>query len=149
MDYYLATVKEAFNAGVIPRCHLEDITRADFYGFVVPFVNELQRLSREAGVPVKIRACDTMGYGVPFTEAALPRSVAGIIYGLQHYSDVPSEHLEWHGHNDFYKGVANASTGMALRRLRGQLLPARHRRADGKCAAGGHGVRVRVPAGVA
>ena len=110
MDYYLATVKEAFNAGVIPRCHLEDITRADFYGFVVPFVNELQRLSRDAGVPVKIRACDTMGYGVPFTEAALPRSVAGIIYGLQHYSDVPSEHLEWHGHNDFYKGVANAST---------------------------------------
>ena len=36
--------------------------------------------------------------------------MAGIIYGLQHYSDVPSEHLEWHGHNDFYKGVANAST---------------------------------------
>jgi len=47
---------------------------------------------------------------VPYTEAAMPRSVAGIIYGLQHYSDVPSEHLEWHGHNDFYKSVANAST---------------------------------------
>ena len=110
MDYYLGTVKDAFNAGVIPRCHLEDITRADFYGFVVPFVNELQQLSLEAGVPVKIRPCDTMGYGVPYTEAAMPRSVAGIIYGLQHYADVPSEHLEWHGHNDFYKGVANAST---------------------------------------
>ncbi len=110
MDMYLATVKEAFNAGVVPRCHLEDITRADFYGFVVPFVNELQRLSREAGIPVKIRACDTMGYGVPYTEATMPRSVAGIVYGLQHYADVPSECLEWHGHNDFYKGVANAST---------------------------------------
>ena len=110
LEYYLATVKDAFNAGVIPRCHLEDITRADFYGFVVPFVNELQKLSREAGIPVKIRACDTMGYGVPYTEAAMPRSVAGIIYGLQHYSDVPSECLEWHGHNDFYKAVANAST---------------------------------------
>jgi len=110
MDHYLATIRDAFDAGVIPRCHLEDITRADFYGFVVPFVNELQELSREAGIPVKIRACDTMGYGVPYTEAAMPRSVAGIIYGLQHYSDVPSEHLEWHGHNDFYKGVANAST---------------------------------------
>ena len=110
LDYYLGTVKDAFSAGVIPRCHLEDITRADFYGFVVPFVNELQALSREAGIPVKIRACDTMGYGVPYTEAALPRSVAGIIYGLQHYSDVPSEHLEWHGHNDFYKAVTNAST---------------------------------------
>ena len=103
-------IQDAFNAGVIPRCHLEDITRADFYGFVVPFVNELQRLSREAGIPVKIRACDTMGYGVPYTEAAMPRSVAGIIYGLQHYADVPSECLEWHGHNDFYKAVANAST---------------------------------------
>ena len=110
LDHYLGTIKDAFNAGVIPRCHLEDITRADFYGFVVPFVNELQNLSKEAGIPVKIRACDTMGYGVPYTEAAMPRSVAGIIYGLQHYSDVPSECLEWHGHNDFYKAVANAST---------------------------------------
>ena len=110
LDYYLGTIKDAFNAGVVPRCHLEDITRADFYGFVVPFVNELQNLSREAGIPVKIRACDTMGYGVPYTEAAMPRSVAGIIYGLQHYADVPSECLEWHGHNDFYKGVTNAST---------------------------------------
>ncbi|MBO5282852.1 MAG: 2-isopropylmalate synthase, partial [Lachnospiraceae bacterium] len=110
LDYYLATVSDALDVGIQPRCHLEDITRADFYGFVVPFVNELQKLSREAGIPVKIRACDTMGYGVPYTEAAMPRSVAGIIYGLQHYSDVPSEHLEWHGHNDFYKAVANAST---------------------------------------
>ena len=110
LDHYLGVIKDAFDAGVIPRCHLEDITRADFYGFVVPFVNELQELSRQAGIPVKIRACDTMGYGVPYTEAAMPRSVAGIIYGLQHYADVPSEHLEWHGHNDFYKAVANAST---------------------------------------
>ena len=110
MDKYLATVCEAFEAGVMPRCHLEDITRADFYGFVVPFVNELMKLSKQAGIPVRIRACDTMGYGVPFTEVALPRSVPGIIYNLQNSADVPSELLEWHGHNDFYKGVANAST---------------------------------------
>ena len=110
MEQYLSTVKMAFEHGVVPRCHLEDITRADFYGFVVPFVNELMKLSREAGIPVKIRACDTMGYGVPYTEVALPRSVPGIIYGLQHYSEVPSEMLEWHGHNDFYKAVSNAST---------------------------------------
>lgn len=110
MNYYLKTVADAFEAGIVPRCHLEDITRADFYGFVVPFVNELMSMSRDAGIPVKIRACDTMGYGIPYTEAALPRSVPGIIYGLQHYSDVPSEQLEWHGHNDFYKAVANAST---------------------------------------
>ena len=110
LDHYLGTVKDAFDAGVIPRCHLEDITRADFYGFVVPFVNELVKLSDNAGIPVKIRACDTMGYGVPFSGTALPRSVPGIIYGLQHYSDLQSECLEWHGHNDFYKAVVNAST---------------------------------------
>ena len=67
-------------------------------------------LSEEVGVPIKIRACDTMGYGVPYPGVALPRSVPGIIYGLQHYSGVPSEMLEWHGHNDFYKAVVNAST---------------------------------------
>ncbi len=109
LEHYLAAVSDAFEAGVMPRCHLEDITRADFYGFVVPFVNALMEMARDAKMNVKIRACDTMGYGVPYSEVALPRSVPGIIYGLQHYSDVPSEMLEWHGHNDFYKSVANAS----------------------------------------
>lgn len=110
MDKYLGIVKECIESGLRPRCHFEDITRADFYGFVVPFANELMKLSEESGVPVKIRACDTMGYGVPYPGASLPRSVSGIIYGLQHYSGVPSEMLEWHGHNDFYKGVVNATT---------------------------------------
>lgn len=109
MDFYLETIRDALETGVVPRCHLEDITRADFYGFVVPFVNKIMELSEEAGVPIKIRACDTMGYGVPYPGVALPRSVPGIIYGLQHYSGVPSEMLEWHGHNDFYKAVVNAS----------------------------------------
>ncbi len=108
MDHYLGVVKDAFAAGIRPRCHLEDITRADFYGFVVPFVNELTELSREAKIPVKIRMCDTLGYGVSYPGVALPRSVPGIVYGLHHYADVPSEMLEWHGHNDFYKGVDNA-----------------------------------------
>jgi len=110
MDKYLETVSQAFEAGIVPRCHLEDITRADFYGFVLPFVEELTKLSRQAGIPVKIRACDTMGYGVPYSEVAIPRSVPGIIYGLHYYGDVPSEHLEWHGHNDFHKAVSNATT---------------------------------------
>lgn len=110
LKHYLEVVSLAFESGLVPRCHFEDITRADFYGFVVPFVNELTEMSRQAGIPVKIRACDTMGYGVPYPGAALPRSVAGIVYGLRHYADVPSDMLEWHGHNDFYKAVVNAST---------------------------------------
>ncbi len=30
LDHYLAAVSEAFEAGIVPRCLLEDITRADF-----------------------------------------------------------------------------------------------------------------------
>ncbi len=110
LEKYIGIVSDCIDAGLRPRCHFEDITRADFYGFVIPFAKRLMELSDESGVPVKIRACDTMGFGVPYPGAALPRSVSGIIYGLQHYADVPSELLEWHGHNDFYKGVVNATT---------------------------------------
>ena len=110
MEKYLGIVKAALDQGIRPRCHFEDITRADYYGFVLPFAEQLMNLSRESGIPIKIRACDTMGYGVSYPGAALPRSVPGIVYGLQHYSDVESEYLEWHGHNDFYKAVTNAST---------------------------------------
>ncbi len=110
MDKYLGVVKSALEYGIRPRCHFEDITRADFYGFVVPFAEALRQLGEEAGIPIKIRACDTMGYGVSYPGAALPRSVPGIIYGLCHYAGMHSRDLEWHGHNDFYKVVTNAST---------------------------------------
>lgn len=110
LDKYLGIVKECINAGLRPRCHFEDITRADFYGFVVPFASQLMQISQECHIPIKVRACDTLGLGVPYPGVALPRSVSGIIYGLQHYAGVPSDMIEWHGHNDFYKGVVNAAT---------------------------------------
>ncbi len=110
MDGYLAVAKMALAEGIIPRCHLEDITRADFYGFVIPFVRELMKLSEESGMPVKIRACDTLGFGVTYPGVALPRSVRGIIYGLRFLGGVPADCLEWHGHNDFYRGTENATT---------------------------------------
>lgn len=109
IQHYMKIIRECINFGIRPRCHLEDITRADFYGFVVPFVSELMKLSNETGMPIKIRACDTMGYGVTFPGSVLPRSVQGIIYGLHHHAGVPNELLEWHGHNDFYRSVINAS----------------------------------------
>jgi isopropylmalate/homocitrate/citramalate synthase len=110
LDKYLGVIKEALSLGVLPRCHLEDITRADYYGFVVPFAAALKELMDESKTPIKIRACDTLGYGVSFPGAALPRSVPGIIYGLHHYAEFPAHLLEWHGHNDFYKVVTNATT---------------------------------------
>ncbi|MBO7403139.1 MAG: 2-isopropylmalate synthase [Lachnospiraceae bacterium] len=110
LDHYLGVVRECLETGVAPRCHLEDITRSDIYGFVIPFCFELTKLGIEYGIPVKIRACDTMGYGVNYPGAVIPRSVQGIIYGLMTHAGVPSELLEWHGHNDFYKAVSNSTT---------------------------------------
>ncbi len=107
LQQYLDIVATAIEQGITPRCHLEDITRADFYGFVIPFAQELMKLSEAAKIPVKIRACDTMGYGFPFPGTALPRGVPEIFYSLIHDGGVPSEQLEWHGHNDFHKGLIN------------------------------------------
>jgi isopropylmalate/homocitrate/citramalate synthase len=109
LDNYLKIARAALDNGIIPRCHFEDITRADIYGFVIPFARELMKLSKEYNMPVKIRACDTMGYGIAIAGASLPRNTHGIIYGLNKHADVPSEWLEWHGHNDFYRGLTNAS----------------------------------------
>jgi len=107
LKQYLDIVGTALEQGITPRCHLEDITRADFYGFVIPFVQELMKLSESTNVPIKVRACDTMGYGFPFPGMALPRGVPEIFYALIHDGGVPSEQLEWHGHNDFHKGLIN------------------------------------------
>lgn len=110
MEDYLGIVKEALNSRIRVRCHFEDITRADFYGFVLPFAQELMKLSAQTKIKnaVKIRLCDTLGYGLPIAETALPRSIPKLVYGLIHDGGVPSECLEWHGHNDFHKVLINA-----------------------------------------
>ena len=109
MDQFLGIVKDALAEGVRPRVHLEDITRADFYGFVCPLPRNCTAYPKRAEFR-KIRACDTLGYGVSYPGAALPRSVPGIAYGLNHYARFDSSLLEWHGHNDFHKAVVNAGT---------------------------------------
>jgi isopropylmalate/homocitrate/citramalate synthase len=110
MDMYLDVARSALDAGIIPRCHFEDVTRADFYGFVVPFSIELMKLRDQYKRNVKIRLCDTMGFGVPWAEAALPRSVPKLVHGMIHEAGVPGELLEWHGHNDFHKVLINPAT---------------------------------------
>ena len=110
LDKYVGVIEKILEYGIRPRCHFEDITRADFYGFVLPLASALNEAGLRAGMPIRVRACDTMGFGVTYPGAALPRSVPGIIYGLQHYAGIDSSMLEWHGHNDFYKVVTHAST---------------------------------------
>lgn len=110
MRGYLEVVDAALDEGILPRCHLEDVTRADVYGFVVPFVSELMKRARRSEIPVKVRLCDTLGYGVTHDGASLPRSVQKLVHAMVEDAGVPSEWLEWHGHNDFFKVVSNAAT---------------------------------------
>lgn len=109
LNAYLDIVKAALDSGVRPRCHMEDVTRADFDGFVLPFASELLKIGDEYNQPVKIRLCDTLGFGIPWPGVALPRSVPKLVHGLRKIG-VQAEQLEWHGHNDFHKVLVDAST---------------------------------------
>lgn len=110
MKMYLDIAYAALENGIVPRCHFEDITRADFYGFVVPLAKNLMEMMKESKINVKIRACDTLGLGVSHVGVELPRSVPAIIHGLKYYGGVPSSSIEWHGHNDYYGAVTNSTT---------------------------------------
>ncbi|MEM3437928.1 MAG: hypothetical protein QXP55_05320, partial [Nitrososphaerales archaeon] len=55
LNKYLEVCEETLKSGISIRCHLEDITRADFYGTVVPFVKSLIRLEEKYNLPVKVR----------------------------------------------------------------------------------------------
>lgn len=110
MRDYLRIVQAALDHGIVPRCHFEDITRADIYGFCVPFAIALMKLREQSGIDVKIRLCDTLGYGVTYPGSALPRSVPKLVRAMIDDAGVPGHLLEWHGHNDFHKVFINATT---------------------------------------
>ncbi len=108
IEGFMKVVGAAAEAGLkAVRCHFEDMTRADFWGTVVPFAERLMRFSEESGMKIKIRICDTMGYGLPWADAALPRSVPKMVYYLRTELGIPHDQLEFHGHNDFHLVLAN------------------------------------------
>ena len=112
LEAYCEVVDAALEAGIRPRCHLEDITRADIDGFVLPFAERLMEMGQQVPdeLTPKIRLCDTMGFGISYPGVELPRSIPKLIYKLNQEVGVPSDRLEWHGHNDFHKVMVNAST---------------------------------------
>ncbi|RJF72330.1 pyruvate carboxyltransferase [Deinococcus cavernae] len=104
---YLDAVQAVLDAGLRPRLHLEDATRAP-REFILPFVQEVQRLAQaypESQAP-RFRLCDTMGVGLPLEGVAWPRSVPGMVRELME-AGVPGELLEFHPHNDTHLIVAN------------------------------------------
>ncbi|MDR2387484.1 MAG: histone-lysine N-methyltransferase [Deltaproteobacteria bacterium] len=123
-DKYLGLIMEALSYGIAPRCHFEDVTRADIYGMCVPFAQQIKRLSELSKIPIVIRLCDTLGFGVTYPGAALPRSIPKLVRALIDEAGFEGKDLEWHGHNDFHKGFVNATTAWlyGLGAINGSLL---------------------------
>ncbi len=102
IEKYLMPIMTAVENGIRPRVHLEDSTKADISGWVIPFIS---RVMRETGGQACFRVCDTMGWGVPDPYAGLPTGIPKLISIL--YEETGAE-LEFHGHNDFGLATANS-----------------------------------------
>ncbi|HEX7021320.1 MAG TPA: hypothetical protein VF171_00585, partial [Trueperaceae bacterium] len=106
-DSYLEAVSLALDAGLRPRLHLEDATRAP-QDFMLPFVEAVLALAESYGPQQrpKFRVCDTLGLGLPYEGVALPRSVPRIFRALTSLGLAPAD-LEFHPHNDTHLVVSN------------------------------------------
>ncbi|MEM2377446.1 MAG: 2-isopropylmalate synthase, partial [Candidatus Korarchaeum sp.] len=104
---FLSVIREALRIGLRVKVAMEDITRSDIYGFVLPFMDEVMRISESEGVDVGFKLSDTLGLALPFPELPLPRSVPKLVRTLIDELGLRSGQLEFHGHNDFHLVVAN------------------------------------------
>jgi 2-phosphinomethylmalic acid synthase len=104
---YLDAVKITLDAGIRPRLHLEDATRAPIE-FMQAFVAAVLEIAAPYGNALrpKFRVCDTMGVGLPYDDVAAPRSVPRIFRALRKMGLKPAD-LEFHPHNDTWLVVAN------------------------------------------
>ncbi len=104
---YLDAVKMALDAGIRPRLHLEDATRASM-DFMRPFIERALEISEPYGPALrpKFRICDTMGLGLPYEDVALPRSIPRLFQEMRKLG-LQSADLEFHPHNDTWLVVAN------------------------------------------
>jgi isopropylmalate/homocitrate/citramalate synthase len=107
IEKYLQPIRTALENNITPRIHLEDCTRADIHGWVIPF---MQRVQEESKGIAKFRICDTIGWGSPDPYAALPWGIPRLFTVLRQETGAE---LEYHGHNDF--GLATANTIAAWR----------------------------------
>ncbi len=102
IEKYLVPIMTALENGIRPRVHLEDTTKADISGWVIPFMKQVMEETKGRAC---FRICDTMGWGVPDPYAVLPTGIPRLVSLL--YEETGAE-LEFHGHNDFGLATANS-----------------------------------------
>ena len=63
MDNYLAIIEEALSEGIVPVATLRILPVPISTVLCSRLRTSLMELSKESGIPIKIRACDTLGLG--------------------------------------------------------------------------------------
>ncbi|MHC1572500.1 MAG: homocitrate synthase/isopropylmalate synthase family protein [Methanosarcinales archaeon] len=99
-EKYLDALQYAVDHGLRTRAHIEDMTRSDIEGFVLPLVSDIIEIDPDCIV----RLCDTLGFGVPFIDVGEPY---GIPYIVNRLREIGVKNIESHMHDDFGLGVAN------------------------------------------
>jgi isopropylmalate/homocitrate/citramalate synthase len=101
----LARIEYALRKGLKIRCSLEDATRSDV-DFAVRFALEAMKLGERYGRKVSFKLADTLGLGLPLSEAEPPRGIPRLVRAFIE-AGISGESLEFHGHNDLGLAVAN------------------------------------------
>jgi 2-phosphinomethylmalic acid synthase len=106
-NIYLDAVQMALDAGIRPRLHLEDASRActDFIRCFIEAVRAKAGSYPDTLRP-KFRICDTLGVALPDEDVPLPRGIPKLFNALRATGLEPSD-LEFHPHNDTGLSVAN------------------------------------------
>lgn len=107
IERYLVPIMSAHDNGIVPRVHLEDATKADIEGWVIPFV---QRVLEKTGGNARFRICDTLGIGMPDPFTAMPSGIPKLVSALVRETGAE---FEFHGHNDFGLATANSMAAFA------------------------------------
>ncbi|MDK2947574.1 Isopropylmalate/homocitrate/citramalate synthases [Methanolobus vulcani] len=104
-EKYLNALQYAVDHGLRTRAHIEDMTRADNYDFTFPLIKKIMDIDPDC----TIRICDTIGFGIPFTDVDEPFGVPMITKYLKDELNV--KNIETHCHDDFGLAVANSIAG--------------------------------------
>jgi len=104
-EKYLDALQYAVDHGLRTRAHIEDMTRADNYGFVFPLVEKLIEIDPDC----IIRLCDTLGMGIPFEGVDEPYGIPTMVKYL--HDEMNVKNIETHVHDDFGLGMANTLAG--------------------------------------
>ncbi|MBC2746626.1 MAG: isopropylmalate synthase [ANME-2 cluster archaeon] len=104
-EKYLDALQYAVDHGLRTRAHIEDMTRADNYGFVFPLVEKLIDIDPDC----IIRLCDTLGMGIPFVGVDEPYGIPSMVKFL--HDEMNVKNIETHVHDDFGMGMANTIAG--------------------------------------